>query len=80
VLVSDNAEIVSQDEHSQPYFKPPHLDNPISTLLLSETSMAFGRSLVTDNNGNYKGPLTLSLKQGYALLRLLVLKAIFKFK
>ncbi|RWW84163.1 hypothetical protein BHE74_00007240 [Ensete ventricosum] len=29
-----------------PYFKPPHLDNPISTLLLSETTMAFGRSLV----------------------------------
>jgi alkylated DNA repair protein alkB family protein 5 len=57
-----------EDEHSQPYFKPPHLDNPISTLLLSETSMAFGRSLVTDNNGNYKGPLTLSLKQGYVRL------------
>lgn len=57
-----------EDEHSQPYFKPPHLDNPISTLLLSETSMAFGRSLVTDNNGNYKGPLTLSLKQGSLLV------------
>ncbi|KAM0902341.1 hypothetical protein ACQ4PT_019379 [Festuca glaucescens] len=57
-----------EDEHSQPYFKPPHLDNPISTLLLSETSMAFGRSLVTDNNGNYKGPLTLSLKHGSLLV------------
>ncbi|VAH18982.1 unnamed protein product [Triticum turgidum subsp. durum] len=57
-----------EDEHSQPYFKPPHLDNPISTLLLSETSMAFGRSLVTDSNGNYKGPLTLSLKQGSLLV------------
>uniref|UniRef100_A0A452Z2H7 Uncharacterized protein n=1 Tax=Aegilops tauschii subsp. strangulata TaxID=200361 RepID=A0A452Z2H7_AEGTS len=32
--------------------------------------MAFGRSLVTDSNGNYKGPLTLSLKQGYVRLRL----------
>ncbi|KAL6910021.1 hypothetical protein ACP4OV_001279 [Aristida adscensionis] len=57
-----------EDEHSQPYFKPPHLDNPISTLLLSETTMAFGRSLVTDTNGNYKGPLTLSLKQGSLLV------------
>uniref|UniRef100_M8BDY3 Uncharacterized protein n=1 Tax=Aegilops tauschii TaxID=37682 RepID=M8BDY3_AEGTA len=57
-----------EDEHSQPYFKPPHLDNPISTLLLSETLMAFGRSLVTDSNGNYKGPLTLSLKQGSLLV------------
>ncbi|CAL4908102.1 unnamed protein product [Urochloa decumbens] len=57
-----------EDEHSQPYFKPPHLDNPISTLLLSETTMAFGRSLVTDSNGNYKGPLTLSLKQGSLLV------------
>ncbi|AQK85818.1 Oxidoreductase, 2OG-Fe oxygenase family protein [Zea mays] len=57
-----------EDEHSQPYFKPPHLDNPICTLLLSETTMAFGRSLVTDSNGNYKGPLTLSLKQGSLLV------------
>uniref|UniRef100_A0A0A9DDH7 Fe2OG dioxygenase domain-containing protein n=1 Tax=Arundo donax TaxID=35708 RepID=A0A0A9DDH7_ARUDO len=30
--------------------------------------MAFGRSLVTDSNGNYKGPLTLSLKQGSLLV------------
>lgn len=59
--------VVLQDEHSQPYFKPPHLDNPISTLLLSDTTMAFGRSLVSDHEGNYKGPLTLSINEGYAL-------------
>ncbi|OAY71101.1 hypothetical protein ACMD2_23549 [Ananas comosus] len=57
-----------EDEYSQPYYKPPHLDNPISTLLLSETTMAFGRSLVSDHNGNYKGPLTLTLKQGSLLV------------
>ncbi|XP_072974665.1 RNA demethylase ALKBH10B-like [Typha angustifolia] len=57
-----------EGEHSQPYFKPPHLDNPISTLLLSETTMAFGRALISDHNGNYKGPLTLVLKEGSLLV------------
>lgn len=56
-----------QAEYSQPFLKPPHLDQPISTLLLSDSAMAFGRSLVCDNDGNYKGQLMLSLKEGYAL-------------
>ncbi|ESR57388.1 RNA demethylase ALKBH10B [Citrus sinensis] len=51
-------------EYSQPFLKPPHLDQPISTLLLSDSAMAFGRSLVCDNDGNYKGQLMLSLKEG----------------
>lgn len=53
-----------QGEFSQPFLKPPHLEQPISTLLLSESTMAFGRTLVCDNEGNYKGPLMLSLKEG----------------
>ncbi|KAG1327844.1 RNA demethylase ALKBH10B [Cocos nucifera] len=57
-----------EGEYSQPYFKPPHLDNPISTLLLSDTTMAFGRVLISDNNGNYKGSLTLPLKEGSLLV------------
>ncbi|KAJ0979658.1 hypothetical protein J5N97_015132 [Dioscorea zingiberensis] len=57
-----------EDEYSQPYFKPPHLDNPISTLLLSDTIMAFGRVLASDHNGNYKGPFTLPLKEGSLLV------------
>ncbi|CAL9163449.1 unnamed protein product [Musa hybrid cultivar] len=57
-----------EDEHSQPYFKPPHLDNPISTLVLSETTIAFGRSLVSDHEGNYKGSLTVPIKQGSLLV------------
>lgn len=56
-----------QDEYSQPFQKPPHLDQPVSTLLLSESTMAFGRTLVSDNDGNYRGPLMLSLKEGYTL-------------
>ncbi|KAJ0112914.1 hypothetical protein Patl1_01162 [Pistacia atlantica] len=55
-------------EYSQPFLKPPHLDQPISTLLLSESAMAFGRSLVSDKDGNYKGPLMLSLKEGSLLV------------
>ncbi|CAA7400047.1 unnamed protein product [Spirodela intermedia] len=57
-----------EDEHSQPYFKPPHLDNPVSTLLLSETTMAFGRFLVSDHQGNYRGSLSLTLKDGSLLV------------
>ncbi|KAG6487564.1 hypothetical protein ZIOFF_056152 [Zingiber officinale] len=57
-----------EDEHSQPYFKPPHLENPISTLLLSGTTMAFGRSLISDYEGNYKGSLTLPIKEGSLLV------------
>ncbi|KAL6978482.1 hypothetical protein U1Q18_020150 [Sarracenia purpurea var. burkii] len=57
-----------EGEFSQPFLKPPHLDQPISTLLLSESTMAFGRTLVSDNVGNYKGPLVLSLKEGSLLV------------
>ncbi|KAK1428244.1 hypothetical protein QVD17_17074 [Tagetes erecta] len=53
-----------EGEFSQPFLKPPHLEQPISTLVLSESTMAFGRTLVCDNDGNYKGPLMLSLKEG----------------
>ncbi|XP_057461992.1 RNA demethylase ALKBH10B-like [Actinidia eriantha] len=53
-----------EGEFSQPFLKPPHVDQPISTLLLSESTMAFGRTLVCDSDGNYKGPLMLSLKEG----------------
>ncbi|CAH1423961.1 unnamed protein product [Lactuca virosa] len=57
-----------EGEFSQPFLKPPHLDQPISTLVLSESTMAFGRTLVCDKDGNYKGPLMLSLNQGSLLL------------
>ncbi|XP_020211014.1 RNA demethylase ALKBH10B [Cajanus cajan] len=53
-----------EGEFSQPFLKPPHLDQPVSTLLLSESTMAFGRILMSENDGNYKGPLMLSLKKG----------------
>ncbi|CAL5437040.1 unnamed protein product [Camellia sinensis] len=57
-----------EGEFSQPFLKPPHLDQPISTLLLSESTMAFGRTLISDNDGNYKGPLMLSLNKGSLLV------------
>lgn len=57
-----------EGEFSQPFLKPPHIDQPISTLLLSESEMAFGRTLVCDNDGNYKGSLMLSLKEGSLLV------------
>ncbi|PQQ16811.1 uncharacterized protein Pyn_08806 [Prunus yedoensis var. nudiflora] len=57
-----------EGEYSQPFLKPPHLDQPIATLLLSESTMAFGRTLLSDNDGNYKGPLMLPLKEGSLLV------------
>ncbi|XP_058197964.1 RNA demethylase ALKBH10B-like [Rhododendron vialii] len=57
-----------EGEYSQPFLKPPHLEQPISTLLLSESTMAFGRTLISDADGNYKGPLMLSLKEGSLLV------------
>ncbi|KAL5701617.1 hypothetical protein ACHQM5_026935 [Ranunculus cassubicifolius] len=57
-----------EDEYSQPYLKPPHLDQPISTLVLSESTMGFGRILMSDHNGNFKGPLMLTLKEGSLLV------------
>ncbi|KAJ0977574.1 hypothetical protein J5N97_013048 [Dioscorea zingiberensis] len=57
-----------EDEYSQPYFKPPHLDNPISTLLLSDTTIAFGRTLTSDPHGNYKGSFTLPVQEGSLLV------------
>ncbi|KAK3041407.1 hypothetical protein RJ639_000384 [Escallonia herrerae] len=57
-----------EGEYSQPFQKPPHLEQPILSLLLSDATMAFGRALVSDNDGNYKGPLMLSLKEGSLLV------------
>ncbi|XP_068660624.1 RNA demethylase ALKBH10B-like isoform X2 [Aristolochia californica] len=57
-----------EGEYSQPYMKPPHLDQPVSTLLLSESTMAFGRVMVSDNLGDCKGSLMLSLKAGSLLV------------
>ncbi|XP_039030841.1 RNA demethylase ALKBH10B-like [Hibiscus syriacus] len=57
-----------EGEYSQPFLKPPHLEQPITTLLLSESTMAFGRTLMSDSEGNYRGPLQLSLKEGSLLV------------
>ncbi|GMH20488.1 hypothetical protein Nepgr_022329 [Nepenthes gracilis] len=58
-----------EGEYSQPYLKPPHLDQPICILLLSESAMAFGRTLLNDNDGNsFKGQLSLSLRGGSLLV------------
>lgn len=57
-----------EEEYSQPFLKPPHLDQPISTLILSESTMAYGRILGSDSDGNYRGSLSLSLKKGSLLV------------
>lgn len=57
-------ELYMQGEQSQPFLKPPHLDQPVSTLFLNESTVVLGRFLVSDNDGNYKGPLMLQLQPG----------------
>ncbi|CAN1271450.1 RNA demethylase ALKBH10B [Linum perenne] len=57
-----------EEEFSQPFQKPPHVEQPVATLLLSESTMAFGRSLAGGSDGNYRGSLVLSLKQGSLLV------------
>ncbi|KAL9239213.1 hypothetical protein vseg_013553 [Gypsophila vaccaria] len=57
-----------EGEYSQPFLKPPHLDQPLCTLVLSESTMALGRSLVNDGEGNFKGQLMLSMKEGSVLV------------
>lgn len=57
-----------EGEYSQPFLKPPHLDQPLCTLVLSESTMSFGRTLVNDGDGNFKGQLMLSVKQGSLLV------------
>lgn len=56
-----------EGEYSQPFAKPPHLEQPIFTLVLSEATMAFGRTLVSDSEGNYRGTLILPLQEGSLL-------------
>nr|GMD71031.1 RNA demethylase ALKBH10B-like [Ipomoea batatas] len=74
-LISDNRRpngciinFFDEGEYSQPFLKPPHLDQPVSTLLLSESTMAFGRALVNNSDGNYRGSLMLPLKEGSLLV------------
>ncbi|CAO2839689.1 unnamed protein product [Amaranthus hypochondriacus] len=57
-----------EGEYSQPFLKPPHLDQPLCTLVLAESTLAFGRTLVNDGEGNFKGKLMLHMKQGSLLV------------
>ncbi|CAH9115191.1 unnamed protein product [Cuscuta epithymum] len=57
-----------EGEYSQPFLKPPHLEQPVITLLLSESTMAFGRALAGDSEGKYRGSLILPLKEGSLLV------------
>nr|GMD60987.1 RNA demethylase ALKBH10B-like [Ipomoea batatas] len=83
-LISDNRRpngciinFFDEGEYSQPFLKPPHLDQPVSTLLLSESTMAFGRALVNNSDGNYRGSLMLPLKEGYVMI--FIVTVIFLF-
>nr|GMD72992.1 RNA demethylase ALKBH10B-like [Ipomoea batatas] len=83
-LISDNRRpngciinFFDEGEYSQPFLKPPHLDQPVSTLLLSESTMAYGRALVNNSDGNYRGSLMLPLKEGYVIIFIVTMIFLF---
>ncbi|KAL7112861.1 hypothetical protein ACP275_04G027400 [Erythranthe tilingii] len=57
-----------EGDYSHPFVKPPHLEQPISTFILSESKMAFGHMIASDNEGNCRGSLMLSLNEGSLLI------------
>ncbi|AEE29212.1 putative alpha-ketoglutarate-dependent dioxygenase AlkB-like superfamily [Arabidopsis thaliana] len=58
----------SEGDHSQPHMFVPWFGRPISVLSLSECDYTFGRVIVSENPGDYKGSLKLSLTPGSVLL------------
>ncbi|KAM2781143.1 hypothetical protein COP1_010939 [Malus domestica] len=58
----------NEGDHSHPHTWPPWFGRPICVLFLTECDMTFGRVLVSDHPGDYRGPLKLSLTPGSLLL------------
>ncbi|KAM0961049.1 hypothetical protein ACFX2I_020371 [Malus domestica] len=58
----------NEGDHSHPHIWPPWFGRPVCVLLLTECDMTFGRVLVSDHPGDYRGALKLSLTPGSLLL------------
>ncbi|KAJ0253418.1 hypothetical protein HA466_0111120 [Hirschfeldia incana] len=58
----------NEGDHSQPHMFPPWFGRPVGILSLSECEFTFGRVIVSDHPGDYKGSLKLSLTPGCLLL------------
>ncbi|KAF8099271.1 hypothetical protein N665_0247s0050 [Sinapis alba] len=58
----------NEGDHSQPHMLVPWFGRPVGILSLSECDFTFGRVIVSDHPGDYKGSLKLSLTPGSVLL------------
>ncbi|CDY52029.1 hypothetical protein HID58_030879 [Brassica napus] len=58
----------NEGDHSQPHMFPPWFGRPVGILSLSECDLTFGRVIVSDQPGDYKGSLKLSLSPGLVLV------------
>ncbi|CAH8353802.1 unnamed protein product [Eruca vesicaria subsp. sativa] len=58
----------NEGDHSQPHMLAPWFGRPVGILSLSECDVTFGRVIVSDHPGDYKGSLKLSLTSGSVLL------------
>ncbi|TKY69195.1 Alpha-ketoglutarate-dependent dioxygenase AlkB [Spatholobus suberectus] len=58
----------NEGEHSQPNNWPPWFGRPVYMLFLTECDMTFGRIIVSDHPGDYKGAVKLSLVPGSLLV------------
>ncbi|XP_010553471.1 PREDICTED: uncharacterized protein LOC104823550 isoform X1 [Tarenaya hassleriana] len=58
----------NEGDHSQPNMFLPWFGRPVCIMLLSECDVTFGRVIVSDHPGDYKGSLKLSLTPGSVLV------------
>ncbi|RDY01856.1 hypothetical protein CR513_14767, partial [Mucuna pruriens] len=58
----------NEGDHSQPNNWPPWFGRPVYMLFLTECDMTFGRIIVSDHPGDYRGAVKLSLVPGSLLV------------
>ncbi|BAT98834.1 uncharacterized protein HKW66_Vig0251720 [Vigna angularis] len=58
----------NEGDHSQPNSCPPWFGRPVCTLFLTECDITFGRIIVSDHPGDYRGAVKLSLLPGSLLV------------
>ncbi|GLT49875.1 hypothetical protein SLA2020_234010 [Shorea laevis] len=61
-------DIYNEGDHSQPHLWPSWFGKPICVLFLTECDITFGRVIVADHPGDYRGTLRLSLAAGSLLV------------
>ncbi|CAK9176619.1 unnamed protein product [Ilex paraguariensis] len=61
-------DIFKEGDHSQPHMWPHWFGRPVCVLFLTECDMTFGKVILADHPGDYRGSLKLSLTPGSMLV------------